>query len=53
MSRRPRLSVGGREGVEGRALKFLIMGNFKGGGRGVEKVESVWIVDLLTRIVVS
>ena len=31
MSRRPRLSVGGREGVGGRALKFLIMGNFKGG----------------------
>ena len=43
---------GGREGVGGRALKFLIMGNFKG-GRGMEKAESVWIVDLLTRIVVS
>lgn len=42
----------GEGGVGGRALKFLIMGNFKG-GRGVEKVESVWIVDLLTRIVVS
>ena len=43
---------GGREGVGGRALKFLIMGNFQG-RRGVEKVESVWIVDVLTRIVVS
>ena len=42
----------GREGVGGRALKFLIMGNFQG-RRGVEKVESVWIVDVLTRIVVS
>ena len=52
MLRRPRLSVGGREGVGGRALKFLIMGNFQG-RRGVEKVKSVWIVDLLTRIVVS
>ena len=43
---------GGREGVGGRALKFLIMGNFQG-RRGVEKVESVWIVDVFTRIVVS
>ena len=42
----------GREGVGGLALKFLIMGNFQG-RRGVEKVESVWIVDVLTRIVVS
>lgn len=44
----------GREGVGGRTLKFLIMGNFKrGGGRGMEKAESIWIVDFLTRIVVS
>ena len=52
MSRRPRLSVGGREGVGGRTLKFLIMRNFKG-GRGMEKAESIWIVDFLTRTVVS
>ena len=41
MSRPPRLSVGGREGVGGRALKFLIMGNFKGGG-GVWKKRRVF-----------
>ena len=43
----------GREGVGGRTLKFLIMGNFKRGGRGMEKAESIWIADVLTRIVVS